>query len=228
MSAGEEAAFTNGYHARRTYVSFTAIVLLPLGVGFAAGIYTAAIFVSFCLVLDVSLRYSLIPASIAATAAWLYSLRWVHTMIKDTERALWAIAHGKLIASQPLLVETHTDNNRVVRRTDLGANYEQQIQVARLVLNGGTISQGSCLRYFAGNRQAFQSYQQQLVAAGWGRWRSKDHPSQGVAVTDFGMAEFKKMVERGIPLPHYYDPYEQNGGMSLRTRAHAQDDPPDD
>lgn len=224
MSAGEEAAFTNGYHARRTYVSFTAIVLLPIGIGFAAGIYTAAIFVSFCLVLDVPLRYSLLPASIAAAAAWMYSLRWVHTMIKDTERALWAIAHGKLIASQPLLVETHMDNNRVVRRTDLGANYEQQIEVAKLVLNGGTISQGSCLRYFNGNRQEFQSYQQQLVAAGWGRWRSPNAPQQGMEITDLGMAEFQRMIDNQTPLPHYPDVYRQNDGFTLRTRALAGDD----
>jgi hypothetical protein len=116
------------------------------------------------------------------------------------------------------------DNNRVVQRTDLGANYEQQINVARLVLNGGTISQGSCLRYFAGNRQAFQSYQQQLVAAGWGRWRSPNAPQQGMEITDLGLAEFQQMLDNQTPLPHYPDVYRQNVRYTADTRALAGDE----
>jgi hypothetical protein len=191
-----------GPDARRTYISVTAALILPLGVALMTGLLTGltAAALLWWWLPGLWLRVSLIAAASSALAAWLAMLRfWWLRRIDSIEADLFHLQAGQFAACQPVQIEQKIDGGRVLQIGKPPATRWQLLSAARIVLEGGTLSHRSLSGVFApADVSAFQTW---LVGQKYAAWRSPAAPQQGIEVTALGRAMFREAAGKLAPSP---------------------------
>jgi hypothetical protein len=180
--------------ARKAYVSVRAAVIIPAGAALAAGCMAglAAGSIAWALEAGEPLKVAAAAAGVAALAALVSALRWWREIVTSIEAAHLA-ASSPNVAFQPMRIEIPTGKQNVRRFEKLPVTRGQLIRAAKLVTSGGTLSVRTLTQVFTSSAEA-QAFQTALVAGGYAEWRNAVAPTQGIRVTEKGMALFEETI----------------------------------
>ena len=127
----------------------------------------------------------------AGASVWIMGLKWL--------RREWAQIGQPYEVREAARFELVKSPNSRQFHTFRNANNSEVMQLATLLAKGNVINSSTLARIFGGRQQA-DAFRDELIEAGYLRWRNLDNPKDGVTLTQKGSSFFGEIATTTSPL----------------------------